>query len=117
MDLAQGLDNDLVGIPGLTEAARQEVLTTAWEYSRVIIPQYSNWERFSCWVRFMIIGILAEYEGGVLDIAVSGKQLGYDVEELLRTMLRGRPGAEEMKREYRAFLLVTSDKCSERYVS
>ena len=107
-------DNDLVGIPGLTEATRQEVLTTAWEYSRVIIPQYSNWERFSCWVRFMIIGILAEYEGSVLDIAMSDKQLGYNVEELFDTMLRDRPGAEEMKQEYRAFLLVTADKCSDR---
>ncbi|KAK1834555.1 hypothetical protein QBC39DRAFT_397193 [Podospora conica] len=107
-------DNDLVGIPGLTESARQEVLTAAWEYARITVPHYTNWERFSCWVRFLIIGILAEYEGSVLDIAMSDKQLGYDVEELLNTMLRDRPGAEEMKREYRAFLLVTADKCSDR---
>jgi hypothetical protein len=59
----------------------------------------------------MIIGILAEYEGDVVDIAQDDKVLGYDVGELLETMLQGRPGAEDLKREYRTFWLMLAEKC------
>ncbi|KAK4444024.1 hypothetical protein QBC34DRAFT_475985 [Podospora aff. communis PSN243] len=107
-------ENDLLNVPGLTPSAREEVLTTAWEYSRVIIPHYTNFTRFACWVRFMIICIIAEYEGDVVDIAQGDKVLGYDLGELLDTMLQDRPGAEDMKREFRAFMLMGAEKCCDR---
>ncbi|KAK3347006.1 hypothetical protein B0T25DRAFT_613795 [Lasiosphaeria hispida] len=62
------------------------MLSTAWEYSRVVIPQYSNWTRFCCYVRLSVIGIVAEYNGEWTDITASSKMLGYDVDELLDTM-------------------------------
>jgi hypothetical protein len=103
--------SDLLRIPGLGPSAREEVLTIAWEYSRVIIPQYTNWTRFSCWVCFIIIGVLAEYEGDVVDIAQSDKVPGYDLGELLETMLQGRPRAGDLERDYRTFLLMSAEKC------
>ncbi|KAK0708426.1 hypothetical protein B0H67DRAFT_672419 [Lasiosphaeris hirsuta] len=106
--------DDLIGISGLSARMREEVLNTAWEYSRVVIPQYSNWTRFCCYVRLSVIGIVAEYNGEWTDITASSKMLGYDVDELLDTMLMGRPGAEESKNEYRTYLLVTSAKSSGR---
>jgi hypothetical protein len=40
--------------------------------------------------------------------------LGYDLDEVLDGVFAGTPGHEEMKREYRTFLLVTGDKASHR---
>ncbi|KAK4446761.1 hypothetical protein QBC34DRAFT_468841 [Podospora aff. communis PSN243] len=104
--------NDLVNIPGLSPRMREEVLNTAWEYSRVVIPTYTNWKRFCCYVRLSAIGIISEYRGDMTDITSSSKMLGYDVKELLDEMLQGRPGAEETKREYRTYLVITSAKSS-----
>lgn len=106
--------NDLIGIPCLSARMRDEVLNTAWEYSRVVIPHYTNWARFCCYVRLSAIGIIAEYNGELTDIAATSKILGYDVDELLDAMLLNRPGAEETKREYRTYLLITSAKSSGR---
>ncbi|KAK5658647.1 hypothetical protein OQA88_2042 [Cercophora sp. LCS_1] len=107
-------NNDLVGIPGLSARMRAEVLNTAWEYSRVVIPQYTNWARYCCYVRLSAIGIISEYNGDLTDISSSSKMLGYDVDELLDAMLQNRPGAEESKREFRTYLLITSAKSSGR---
>jgi len=109
--------NDLTNIPGLSARMREEVLNTAWEYSRVVIPQFTNWTRFCCYVRLSAIGIIAEYHGDLTDITATSKILGYDVDELLDTMLMNRPGADETKREYRTYLLITSAKSSGRWVS
>ncbi|KAH6634768.1 hypothetical protein B0J18DRAFT_486943 [Chaetomium sp. MPI-SDFR-AT-0129] len=106
--------NDLINIPGLSPRMREEVLNTAWEYSRVVIPQYTNWTRFCCYVRLSAIGIISEYNGELTDITATNKILGYDVDELLDTMLMNRPGAEESKREYRTYLVITSAKSSGR---
>jgi len=108
--------NDLTNIPGLSARMREEVLNTAWEYSRVVIPQFTNWTRFCCYVRLSAIGIIAEYHGELTDITATSKILGYDVDELLDTMLMNRPGADEAKREYRTYLLITSAKSSGRWV-
>lgn len=104
--------NDLLNIPGLSARMREEVLNTAWEYSRVVIPQFTNWTRFCCYVRLSAIGIIAEFHGELTDITSTNKILGYDVDELLDTMLMNRPGADETKREYRTYLLITSAKSS-----
>ena len=109
-------DNDLLDVPGLSPQVREEILNTAWEYSRSIIPQYTNWTRFCCWVRCMVIGIFVEYKGESIDILESNMVYGYNVDEILDTMLRDRPGAEDMKVEYRAFLLMTAEKSSHRCV-
>lgn len=41
--------------------------------------------------------------------------LGYNVYDILNTMLRDRPYAGDMKREFRAFLLTMAEKSSYRY--
>lgn len=63
----------------------------------------------------MIIGIFAEYNGESVDIASANMAHGYNVDEILDTMLRDRPGANDMKVEYRAFLLMAAEKSSHWY--
>jgi hypothetical protein len=39
------IEHDLDGID-LTDKAKAEALTCGWEYTRFIIPSYSNWDRY-----------------------------------------------------------------------
>lgn len=107
------LEDDLKGVdlPGEIIA---ETLACAWEYTRCVIPQFTNWDRYLAFTRIIVIGIIAEFRGRLVDVTAGGDLLGYDLDELLDTVFAGTPGHEDMAREYRTFLLVTADKSSER---
>jgi hypothetical protein len=91
-----------------------ETLTCAWEYSRCIIPHYTNWPRYVAFARTIAVGILAEVHGHLVDVLASDRVLGYDVAAQLDILFGGTVGREAMGREYRAFLLASADKCSVR---
>ncbi|KAL3419229.1 ABA 3 protein [Phlyctema vagabunda] len=107
------LANDLhdVNIP---EVVKKEVLACAWEYARSVIPQYTNWARYIAFMRTIVMSIIAEFRGNLIDIAAGDNVLGYNVLVVLDTLFRGTPGHEAMSREYRTNLLITAEKTSER---
>ncbi|WNV88079.1 hypothetical protein [Umezawaea sp. Da 62-37] len=107
------LADDLKGT-GLPDAVVAETLACAWEYTRCVIPHFANWDRYLAFTRIIVIGIVAEFRGDLVDVAAGDELLGYDLTELLDTVFAGTPGHREMAREYRAFLLVTADKSSGR---
>lgn len=47
-------------------------------------------------------------------MTAEGLVLGYDLDQVLDDLFKGTPGAEDMAREYKTFLTVTSDKTSDR---
>jgi hypothetical protein len=107
------IEGDLSGC-GLSEETTAEALACAWEYARCVIPQFTNWARYIAFTRTIAIGIVVEFRGRLADMAADDNPLGYDLDELLGTLFAGTPGHEAMVREYRAFLLITADKSSER---
>ncbi|AEK46506.1 hypothetical protein RAM_40195 [Amycolatopsis mediterranei S699] len=107
------IEDDLKGTD-LPEEIVAETLACAWEYTRCVIPQFIDWDRYIAFTRIIVIGIIAEFRGGLVDVAAGDNLLGYDLDELLDTVFAGTPGHEEMAREYRTFLLITADKSSER---
>ncbi|EHA25025.1 hypothetical protein ASPNIDRAFT_45996 [Aspergillus niger ATCC 1015] len=103
--------HDLNGID-LPEETKGEVLACAWEYSRSIIPQYTNWKRYVAFMRIIIIGIIAEFQGTMVDVTAGPKVLNYNLDEVLDELFHGIPGHLDMAREYKTFLLITSEKAS-----
>jgi hypothetical protein len=105
--------NDLQGFD-LSDEVKGEAFTCAWEYTRCVIPQYTNWSRYVAFMRISVIAVIAEFRGSLVDITTGDNILGYDLSSLLATLFEGTPGYEDMCREYRTFLLVTADKTSDR---
>ena len=108
--------NDLDGIASLSKQLKQETYTCAWEYARCVIPEFTNWDRYLAFARIIVIGIVAEFNGNLVDVSTSDLVLGYDLSELFATIFGGTPAHEAMAREYRAFLLITAEKSSPRSV-
>ncbi|MFI6515589.1 hypothetical protein ACIBF1_08540 [Spirillospora sp. NPDC050679] len=108
--------NDLsrTDLPAATVA---ETLACGWEYTRCVVPQFTNQERYRALVRLVNIGIIAEFRGTMVDVVAGDRAVGYDIEELLDTVFRKSPGRQDMGREYRSFLLVTAEKASRRHDS
>jgi hypothetical protein len=66
-------------------------------------------------MRAIIIGTIAEFRGNMVDVAASDTVLGcYSLNGVLDALFEGTPGHEDMKREYKSFLLITADKVSSR---
>jgi len=105
--------NDLKGVP-LPDEIKAECFACAWEYTRCVIPQYTNWNRYVAFMRTIIIGIIAEFKGHMVDVSAGDEILGYDLQEVLDGVFKGTVGHELMCREYRTFLLITSEKTSEK---
>jgi hypothetical protein len=107
------IKNDLQGVD-LPPEFIEEALTCGWEYTRCIIPHYTNWDRYIAFTRTVIIGIIAEFRGSLVDIAAGNNLLGYNLVEILDTLFAGTPGRDEMARHFRAFLLFSAEKSSDR---
>lgn len=107
------ISNDLKGVP-LSDEIKAECFACAWEYTRCVIPQYTNWNRYVAFTRTIIIGIIAEFKGHMVDVSAGDDILGYDLQEVLDGLFKGTVGHELMCREYRTFLLITSEKTSEK---
>ena len=91
-----------------------EILSCAWEYSRCVIPQFTNWARYIAFTRIIVIGTVTEFRGALVDVTSGDDILGYDLQELLDILFKGHPAYDDVSREYRAFLLITGEKSSQR---
>lgn len=107
------IKNDLKDVD-LPSELKAETLACAWEYTRCVIPQFTNWSRYIAFARIIVIGIIAEFRGTLVDVMAGDDILGYNLQGLLDAVFEGTPAHEEMAREYRAFLLITGDKCRQR---
>ena len=50
------LNDDLKGVD-LPRRVIDEALACSWEYTRSVIPTYTNWGRYLSWVRIVVVGI------------------------------------------------------------
>ncbi|KAJ7148454.1 BcABA3 [Mycena crocata] len=98
----------------LSEEVKAEIFACAWEYTRCVIPQYTNWSRYIAFMRTIIMAIIAEFEGSLVDVTAGDDVLGYSLSGILASLFEGTHGHEDMGREFRAFLLVAADKASDR---
>ncbi|KUJ17652.1 uncharacterized protein LY89DRAFT_747336 [Mollisia scopiformis] len=99
------------------EAFIAEALACAWEYARCVIPHFTNWPRYVAFTRILVVAIVVEFRGSLVDVVAGDKVLGYDVEELIDTLFAGTVGRDAMAREFRSWLLITGDKTSHRRTS
>lgn len=79
-----------------------------------MIPVYTNWERYLAFCRVIIVGIVAEFKGALVDISASDTVLNYDLKELFDILFAQTPGRDDMARDYRTFILTTAEKTSNR---
>ncbi|KAK8137101.1 hypothetical protein PG984_005041 [Apiospora sp. TS-2023a] len=106
--------HDLDDLDKLSDALKKEAYACAWEYTRCVIPQYTNWKRYIAFMRIIIMGIIAEFRGDLVDVETSDRILGYSLSGTLDELFKGTPGHELMAREYKTFLLVTAEKASKQ---
>ncbi|KAH8887800.1 hypothetical protein GQ53DRAFT_784052 [Thozetella sp. PMI_491] len=107
------IKDDLLTVD-LPEKFIAETLACGWEYARCVIPHFTNWQRYVAFIRIIVIGIVAEFRGNLVDVTAGDTLLGYDLNDLLDILFAGTPGREEMGRGYRAFLFTTSIKTSHK---
>src|SRR4051812_32588323 len=81
-----------------------ETLSTAWEYTRCIIPHFTNWTRYIAYVRLVGISTVAEYNGMLVDVVAEDTILGYNVDNLLNDLFGGTRMHDDMAREFRTNL-------------
>lgn len=85
------LSKDLQDVD-LAWQVKEEVFACAWEYTRCVIPQYTNWKRYIAFVRTIVVAIVAEYQGSLVDISTGDYILGYDMKQILDVLYEGTPG-------------------------
>lgn len=131
------LKDDLLNTP-LPPHFIDETLTTAWEYTRCVIPTFTNRTRYIAFVRLIAVTTVAEYHGSLVDIVnpntntnpnpKTGTEtntnanlkttatiiLGYDIDALLHTLFDDESTPPKiqslMSREFRTNLLFAADK-------
>jgi hypothetical protein len=79
-----------------------------------VIPVHTNWRRYLAFCRLIIVGIVAEFNGALVDISASDIVLGYNLNELFDVLFAGTPGHNDMARDYRTFIVTTTEKTSNR---
>ncbi|KAB5582754.1 BcABA3 [Coniochaeta sp. 2T2.1] len=110
--------NELQSVPELPEATIRQTLAVAWEYTRSVIPVYTNRSRYLAFIRLIIVGIVAEFNGALVDISHSDAVLGYDLAALFTALFPTSPPLRDaMARDYRTFILTTAEKTSGRQSS
>jgi hypothetical protein len=57
-----------------------------------VIPQYTNWSRYVAFMRVIVIGIVAECKGELVEVALGDSLLGYNLTALLMDLFQGTPG-------------------------
>ncbi|KAJ7113828.1 hypothetical protein C8R44DRAFT_630564 [Mycena epipterygia] len=98
----------------LPDEVKAEILACSFEFTRCVIPVYSNWDRYLAWMRLMTIATVVEFKGDLVDVMAGDNILGHSLSGTLSALFEGTPAHENMAREYRAYLLITSDKASNR---
>ncbi|KAK0619598.1 ABA 3 protein, partial [Immersiella caudata] len=111
------LASDLVGVP-LPPGFGDEAIACGWEYARCVIPHFTNWQKYMAFCRIIIIGVIAEFRGDLLDLSTTAGPVlaSYNMDRLLDTLFSGDgspPGLRrDMGKEYRSFLMITAEKSS-----
>jgi hypothetical protein len=108
----QDISNDLDGID-IPLSTQHETLACAWEYTRCVIPQYTNWRRYISFVRLIIIATIAEFRGDLVDVTKGNSILNYDLDDLLTIVFGESPLSVEMAKEFRTFCLMTRAKTND----
>jgi hypothetical protein len=85
------LANDLQDVD-LPAKLKEEVFACAWEYTRCVIPQYTNWARYVAFMRIIVMGIIAEFRGSLVDVTAGDDILGYYLSATLAALFEGTPG-------------------------
>ncbi|PVH75957.1 hypothetical protein DL98DRAFT_642522 [Cadophora sp. DSE1049] len=98
----------------LPKSVVDESLACAWEYSRCVIPHWTNWERYLAFNRTIIIAIIAEFRGDLIPESPTQSVVGYDLGELLSTLFGGTSMHQSMSREFKTFILISAEKSSKR---
>ncbi|KAJ7171645.1 hypothetical protein C8R43DRAFT_978911 [Mycena crocata] len=98
----------------LPDQVKAEILACTFEYTRCVIPQYSNWDRYLAWMRLLMMAIVVEFKGNMVDVMAGDTILGHSLSDTLSSLFAGTPGHEAMAREFRTYLLLTGEKTSER---
>ncbi|MCI3273924.1 hypothetical protein [Streptomyces cylindrosporus] len=93
---------------------RAETLAHTWEYNRCVVPEFTNWDRYIALARLGGIAIVAEVFGDLVDVLGDDPVLGYDIDVLLDTLFGDSQVREPMAREYRASLLLMTEKSTGR---
>ncbi|KAJ7828923.1 hypothetical protein B0H14DRAFT_3718267 [Mycena olivaceomarginata] len=107
------IDDDLRDL-NLPEGVKAEIFAVAYEYIRCVIPHCTDWEQYLAFMRIIIISIVAEFKGTIVDVLASDNLLGYSVPDLLDTLFQGSPMRENMERELRTCILFMAEKSSSR---
>ncbi|KAF5339271.1 hypothetical protein D9758_013337 [Tetrapyrgos nigripes] len=107
------ITQDLQGVD-LSDEVKAEIFTCAYEYTRCVIPQYTNWNRYLAFIRVIVICTITEFRGTFIDVTTSDDILGYCLSSTLVTLFKGTAGYRDMCQEIRAFLLIAADKISKR---
>jgi len=68
---------------------KEEIFACAWEYTRCVIPQYTNWSRYIAFMRIIIMGIVAEFRGNLVDVTTGDEVLGYNLSDVLDALFLG----------------------------
>jgi hypothetical protein len=94
-EIAEGLK-----APDIPQRLVDEALACAWEYVRCITPHWTNWERYVAYNRLILIMVVAEFKGELVQVQRGDDILGYNVQELLDTLFRGTTGYAAMCQEF-----------------
>lgn len=106
---------DDLQLPGLPRDEVIEMLACTWEYSRCVVPEFTNWERYIALARLGVTTVLAELRGELVDLTADDTLVaGYDLDELLDTLFGGTAVHDQMSRELRMSVLFSAEKASGR---
>ncbi|KAG9250655.1 uncharacterized protein F5Z01DRAFT_665596 [Emericellopsis atlantica] len=92
----------------------REALATAYEYTRSVIPEWQDYDKYLAFMKTIVIAVFAEFRGDLIPQDGRSSILGYDLEGLLDTLFHGTGMRNAMSREFRAFLLMSVEKSSMR---
>jgi hypothetical protein len=98
------IENDLKGVD-LPDDFIPEALACAWEYTRCEIPHFTNWKRYVAFIRLMVLAVIADFRGELMNVAGSDIIAGCDLNELLETVFARTAGHKEMVRDFDASCL------------
>ncbi|KAF3297466.1 hypothetical protein TWF132_007555 [Orbilia oligospora] len=105
------MQNDMLNT-GLSEEIRIEVLNTGWEYTRAVIPIWSNWARYLAFARILTAEFTCEFCGDLFRPEETDEMVGYNLQEQVDILFGGTPLHKEMEREIRSFFVSVSEKVS-----
>ncbi|OIW27381.1 hypothetical protein CONLIGDRAFT_633738 [Coniochaeta ligniaria NRRL 30616] len=106
--------DELKGIADLSAETVRQILAVAWEYTRCVIPVYTNSSRYLAFCRVIIVGIVAKFNGSLVDILAGDTVLGYNLNELFDTLFAQCPHRDALAQDYRTFIIATAEKTSNR---